>query len=84
VDGSAADPTHCCSRSVHHGPASEPDSALREMLAHELSSRMSAYVARIGLKQTPTYSNLQDQQHMYGDFFFVPVTSSAQVASLTQ
>ena len=53
-----------------------------EMLAHEVSSRMAAESARTGLKQTPTYSNLEDQQHMFGDFFFVPVASSVQVASL--
>jgi hypothetical protein len=53
-----------------------------EMLAHELSGRMADSAARTGLKQTPTYSNLQDQQHMFGDFFFVPVTGSTQVASI--
>jgi hypothetical protein len=50
-------------------------------LAHELSGRVADAAARTGLKQTPTYSNLQDQQHMFGDFFFVPLTSSVQVAS---
>ncbi|HWW21102.1 MAG TPA: caspase family protein [Steroidobacteraceae bacterium] len=49
-------------------------------LAHELSGRVEDAAARTGLKQTPTYSNLQDQQHMFGDFFFVPLTS-VQVAS---
>jgi len=52
-----------------------------EMLAHELSSRMFVYAARTGLKQTPTYSNLQDPQHKFGDFFFVPA-AVVQVASL--
>jgi hypothetical protein len=52
-----------------------------QALAHELSDRMADASARTGLKQTPTYSNLQDQQHMFGDFFFVPVTSGMQVAS---
>jgi TPR repeat protein len=52
-----------------------------EMLAHELSSRMYVYAARTGLKQTPTYSNLQDPQHKFGDFFFVPA-AAVQVASL--
>jgi hypothetical protein len=85
VDGSAADPTHSLFADLFITVLRQNQILLSgEMLAHELSSRMSAYVARIGLKQTPTYSNLQDQQHMYGDFFFVPVTSSAQVASLTQ
>jgi hypothetical protein len=55
-----------------------------EMLAHELSGRMADSAARTGLKQTPTYSNLQDQQHMFGDFFFVPVTGSTQVASISR
>lgn len=50
-------------------------------LAHELSGRVADAAARTGLKQTPTYSNLQDQQHMFGDFFFVPVISGVQVAS---
>jgi hypothetical protein len=53
-----------------------------EMLAHELSSRMVAYASGMGLKQTPTYSNLQDPQHKFGDFFFVPVVGPVQVASL--
>jgi TPR repeat protein len=52
-----------------------------QALAHELSGRMAESAARTGLKQTPTYSNLQDAQHMFGDFFFVPVTGNAQVAS---
>jgi hypothetical protein len=52
-----------------------------QALAHELSARMAESAARTGLKQTPTYSNLQDQQHMFGDFFFVPVASGVQLAS---
>jgi chromosome segregation ATPase len=52
-----------------------------QALAHELSGRMADSSARTGLKQTPTYSNLQDQQHMFGDFFFLPVSVSMQVAS---
>jgi hypothetical protein len=55
-----------------------------EMLAHEVSSRIAAESARTGLKQSPTYSNLQDPNHKFGDFFFVPVTSGAQVASLAR
>jgi TPR repeat protein len=55
-----------------------------EMLAHELSSRMLAYGSGMGLKQTPTYSNLQDPQHKFGDFFFVPVAGPVQVAALTR
>ncbi|MDB6106230.1 MAG: hypothetical protein JWO52_6229, partial [Gammaproteobacteria bacterium] len=29
----------------------------------------------------PTYSNLQDPQHKFGDFFFVPLAIPVQVAS---
>jgi hypothetical protein len=54
-----------------------------EMLAAEISSRMTEQATRLGIKQTPTYSNLQDPNHKYGDFFFVPVASPMQVASLT-
>jgi hypothetical protein len=31
----------------------------------------------------PSYSNLQDKQHMFGDFFFVPVTSTAEITAKT-
>ena len=53
-----------------------------EMLAHEISARMATLAARLGIKQTPTYANLQDPQHMFGDFFFEPVAGAVQVASL--
>jgi hypothetical protein len=52
-----------------------------EVLAHELTSRIQEDARRTGLKQTPTYSNLQDPQHKFGDFFFVPLTTPVQVAS---
>jgi TPR repeat protein len=52
-----------------------------EVLAHELTSRIQEYARRTGLKQTPTYSNLQDPQHKFGDFFFVPLATPVQVAS---
>lgn len=82
VDGSAADPTHSLFAYLFITVLRQNDILLSgEMLAHELSSRMAEYAARIGLKQTPTYSNLQDPQHMFGDFFFVPVASGSQVAA---
>jgi hypothetical protein len=43
-----------------------------EMLSYELASRMQPEAARMGLKQTPTYTSLQDAHHDYGDFFFLP------------
>jgi chromosome segregation ATPase len=52
-----------------------------EVLAHELTSRIQVNARRTGLKQTPTYSNLQDPQHKFGDFFFVPLVTPVQVAS---
>jgi hypothetical protein len=52
-----------------------------EVLAHELTSQIQEYARRTGLKQTPTYSNLQDPQHKFGDFFFVPLATPVQVAS---
>jgi len=55
-----------------------------EQLAYEISSRMAETSARMGLKQTPTYSNLQDPQHNFGDFFFVPIASAARVASIAR
>jgi hypothetical protein len=54
-----------------------------EMLAAEVSSRMAEATARLGIKQTPTYRHLQDPNHNYGEFFFVPVASPMQqVAAL--
>jgi len=54
-----------------------------EMLAHEIRDRLAASSARLGLKQTPTYTSLQDPQHQFGDFFFVPVAPPVRVAALT-
>jgi uncharacterized caspase-like protein len=56
-----------------------------EMLSHELSGRMLAQpiqVGKNGQRQRPTYSTLQDANHDIGDFFFVPVAESVQVAAL--
>jgi Caspase domain/Sel1 repeat len=54
-----------------------------EMLAHDLNSRLSGYPGGPGIKLTATYANLQDPQHKFGDFFFVPVTRATQMAALT-
>ena len=83
VDSASADTVHSLFASQFITVLRQNDILLSgEMLAHEVSSRMAAEAVRTGLKQTPTYSNLEDQQHMFGDFFFVPVTSSVQVAAL--
>jgi hypothetical protein len=53
-----------------------------EMLSYELGSRMLPEANRMGLKQTPTYTSLQDSNHDYGDFFFLPTATPTRVASL--
>jgi hypothetical protein len=85
VDTSAADPSHSLFASQFITVLRQNDILMSgEMLAHELSSRMAVFAARMGLKQTPTYSNLQDPAHKFGDFFFLPVDRSTQVAALTR
>jgi hypothetical protein len=55
-----------------------------EVLSYELSARMQPEAMRLGLKQTPTYTSLQDSNHEFGDFFFLPSATPARVASLTE
>jgi hypothetical protein len=43
-----------------------------EMLAHELYARMKPQTAKLHISQTPTYANLSDANHDFGDFFFTP------------
>jgi hypothetical protein len=52
-----------------------------EMLSHELSVRMHDEAQRLKVSQTPTYSSLNDANHDYGDFFFLP-TATTTVAVL--
>jgi uncharacterized caspase-like protein len=85
VDSTSADSAHSLFANLFITVLRQNDILLSgEMLAYEISSRMAETSARMGLKQTPTYSNLQDPQHMFGDFFFVPVASTARVASITR
>jgi hypothetical protein len=80
VDSSSPDPTHSLFAEQFLTILRQNNILLSgEMLAHELSDRIAVEAARIGVKQMPSYSNLQDKQHMFGDFFFVPVTGT-QVA----
>jgi Caspase domain/Sel1 repeat len=53
-----------------------------EMLSYELGSRMQPEAARMGLTQIPTYTSLQDSNHDYGDFFFLPAANQERVAAL--
>jgi hypothetical protein len=84
VDSSSVDSVHSLFANIFIAVLRQNDILLSgEMLAHEISARMADYSARLGVKQTPTYANLQDPQHMFGDFFFVPVASAIQVAAVT-
>ncbi len=82
VDSSSPDPDHSLFAAQFLTVLRQNDILLSgEQLAHEVSDRMAVAAARIGVKQMPSYSNLQDKQHMFGDFFFVPVTSTAAVTA---
>jgi hypothetical protein len=82
VDGTSTDATHSLFAELFITVLRQNSILLPgEVLAHELNSRIQDYTRRTGLKQTPTYSNLQDPQHKFGDFFFVPLATSVQVAS---
>jgi hypothetical protein len=81
VDGTSTDATHSLFAEQFITVLRQNSILLSgEFLAHELNSRIQEYARRTGLKQTPTYSNLQDPQHKFGDFFFVPL-APVQVAS---
>jgi hypothetical protein len=82
VDGTSTDATHSLFAELFITVLRQNSILLSgEVLAHELTSRIQDYGRRTGLKQTPTYSNLQDPQHKFGDFFFVPLATPVQVAS---
>jgi hypothetical protein len=81
VDGTSVDATHSLFAEQFITVLRQNSILLSgEVLAHELNSRIQENVRRTGLKQTPTYSNLQDPQHKFGDFFFVPLVTPVQVA----
>jgi hypothetical protein len=85
VDSTSADSAHSLFANLFITVLRQNDILLSgEQLAYEISSRMAETSARMGLKQTPTYSNLQDPQHNFGDFFFVPIASAARVASIAR
>jgi TPR repeat protein len=50
------------------------------MLSHELSVRMHDEAQRLKVSQTPTYSSLNDAGHDYGDFYFLPATTTTVAA----
>jgi hypothetical protein len=82
VDSTSADATHSLFAEIFITVLRRNSILLSGgVLAHELNSRIQEYARRTGLKQTPTYSNLQDPQHKFGDFFFVPLATPVQMAS---
>jgi hypothetical protein len=81
VDGTSADAAHSLFADLFITVLRQNSILLSgEVLAHELNSRIQQNARRTGLKQTPTYSNLQDPQHKFGDFFFVPLATPVQMA----
>jgi hypothetical protein len=84
VDSASADPDHSLFAEQFLTVLRQNNILLSgEQLAHEVSDRMAVAAARIGVRQMPSYANLQDKQHMFGDFFFVPVTSTAEITAKT-
>jgi hypothetical protein len=53
-----------------------------EMLAHELYALMKPVTAKLHITQAPTYSNLTDANHEFGDFYFTPKAKPVLMASL--
>ena len=55
-----------------------------ETLAGEIANRMQPEASRIGIKQNPSYSTLQDAGHDFGEFFFLPPAHPAAVVALNE
>jgi len=53
-----------------------------ETLAGEIANRMQPEAARMGIKQNPTYTTLQDANHDFGEFFFLPPSHPMQMVAL--
>jgi hypothetical protein len=53
-----------------------------EMLAHELYALMKPESAKLHVAQVPTYANLTDANHEFGDFYFTPKARPVLMASL--
>jgi Caspase domain/Sel1 repeat len=53
-----------------------------EMLAHEVYALMKPAAAKLHIAQAPTYTNLTDANHDFGDFYFTPKTKPVLMASL--
>jgi hypothetical protein len=82
VDASAPDATHSLFAYQFINVLRQNNILLSgEKLALEVSSRIAAAARGSGVKETPTYSSLQDPQHRGGDFFFIPVAQPVQLAA---
>lgn len=55
-----------------------------ETLAGEIANRMEPEAARMGIKQNPSYTTLQDANSNFGEFFFLPPAHPAQVVALNE
>jgi hypothetical protein len=55
-----------------------------ETLAGEIANRMEPEASRMGIKQTPTYTTLQDANHDFGEFFFLPPAHPTAVVALNE
>jgi uncharacterized coiled-coil protein SlyX len=55
-----------------------------ETLAGEIANRMEPEAARMGIKQNPSYTTLQDANSNFGEFFFLPPVHPAQVVALNE
>ena len=53
-----------------------------EMLAHELYALMKPAAEKLHVAQVPTYANLTDANHEFGDFYFTPKTKPVLMAAL--
>jgi hypothetical protein len=52
------------------------------MLAHEVYALMQPAAAKLHIAQAPTYTNLTDANHDFGDFYFTPKSKPVLMASL--
>ncbi len=55
-----------------------------ETLAGEIASRMAPEAKRMGIKQSPTYTKLQDPSVNLGEFFFLPPANPVQLTALNE
>jgi hypothetical protein len=73
VVDSGGDPNHSLFATYFIQTLSENRNLMSgEMLAHELYQRMQPAAAKLHVNEVPTYANLSDANHDFGDFYFLP------------